>query len=117
MAKPAERDQEEEVGVERTTGSVYEALGYPDAADMERKSRLVTAINDTLDARGPTQTEAAKVVGMDQPRMSKLLRGRFRGFPTDRLADMLNALGRDVMIVVGGMTTGETRGRTLVAVS
>ena len=116
MAKPTAREPEEESMIE-TTGSVYEALGYPDAAEMERKSRLVTAINDTIDARGITQVEAAKIVGMDQPTLSKLLRGRFRSVSTDKLADMLNALGRDVTIVVGGMTSGESRGRTLVAVS
>lgn len=117
MAKTADRDQKEEVTIETTTGSAYEALDYPDASDMERKSRLVTAINDTIDVKGLTQTEAAKIVGMDQPTLSKLLRGRFRSVSTDRLAGMLNALGRDVTIVVGGMTSGEVRGRTLVAVS
>lgn len=117
MAKTAKREQEEEVMIETTTGSVYHALGYEDADEMERKARLVTAINDTLDVRGLTQTEAAKIVGMDRPTLSKLLRGRFRSVSTDRLAAMLNALGRDVTIVVGGMTSGEVQGRTLVAVS
>ncbi len=117
MAKATARESEEEATIEATTGSVYHALGYEDADEMERKARLVMAINDTLDAHGLTQAEAAKIVGMDQPTLSKLLRGRFRSVSTDRLAGMLNALGRDVTIVVGGMTEGNVRGRTLVAVS
>ena len=117
MAKATAREPEEEVTMEETTGSVYHALGYEGADEMERKARLVMAINDTLDAQGLTQTEAAKIVGMDQPTISKLLRGRFRSISTDRLVSMLNALGRDVTIVVGGMPTGEGPGRTLVAVS
>lgn len=117
MAKPTVREPEEEVTMEITTGSVYHALGYPDADEMERKARLVMTINDTIDTRRITQKEAAQIVGMDEPTLSKVLRGRFRSVSTDDLARMLNALGRDVTIVVGGMTSGESRGRTLVAVS
>ena len=104
--------------VERTEGSVYHALGYEDADEMERKSRLVSSINETIDAMGLTQVQAAEIVGIDQPTLSKLLRGRFRSVSLDKLADMLNALGRDVTIVVGGMPRDKNvRGRTLVAIS
>jgi predicted XRE-type DNA-binding protein len=112
------RNQEEQVTVERTSGSVYHALGYDNADEMERKVRLVSAINDTIDARGMTQVRAAEVVGMDQPTLSKLLRGRFRSISTDTLSDMLDALGRDVTIVIGAMPQSEeVRGRTVVAIS
>ena len=104
--------------VERTTASVYHALGYENADDMERKARLVMALNDTIEARGLTQVQAAEIVGMDQPTLSKLVRGRFRSISIEKLADMLNALGRDVTIVVGAMPQDEEdRGRTYVAVS
>ncbi|MGV3613895.1 MAG: helix-turn-helix domain-containing protein [Fimbriimonas sp.] len=106
------------MSVVRTTGSVYHALDLENADDMERKARLVSAINDTIEAMGLTQVQAAEIVGIDQPTLSKLLRGRFRSVSIEKLAHMLNALGRDVTIVVGAMPQHENeRGRTLVAVS
>lgn len=107
---------EEEVKVERTSGSVFEALGYPNAEEMERKSELVSAIAASIEAKGISQVEAARIVGLDQPTLSKLLRGRTRSVSTDKLASILNALGRNVTIVVGEMTVGEEKGRTLVEV-
>jgi len=99
-------------------GSVYHALGMPNADEMEWKARLVSAINDTIASKGLTQVQAAEIVGIDQPTLSKLLRGRFRSVSIDKLADMLNALGRDVTIVVGAISEQEgVRGRTLVALS
>jgi predicted XRE-type DNA-binding protein len=117
--KAKTRGQEETaVTVERTAGSVYHALGYKDADEMERKARLISAINDTIEAKGLTQIEAADIVGMDQPTLSKLLRGRFRSVSIEKLADMLNALGRDVTILVGALPQREdARGRTFVTVS
>lgn len=116
MAK-SKVESEEEVTVERTSGSVYHALGDPNADEMERKARLVSALNDTIVARGLSQVQAAEIVGMDQPTLSKLLRGRFRSVSIERLAEMLNALGRDVTIVVGALSEEHgNRGRTLVAV-
>lgn len=118
MAEADLRKQEDAIEVERTTGSVYHALSYENADDMERKARLVFVINDTIEARGLTQTQTAQIVGMDQPTLAKLLRGRFRNVSIESLAEMLNALGRDVTIVVGAMPQREdARGRTLVAVS
>lgn len=111
-------EEEIEVKVERTSGSVYHALGKPNADELERKARLVSAINDTLNARGLSQMQAAEIVGLDQPTLSKLLRGRFRSVSIEKLAAMLNSLGRDVTIVVGAIHNEEgARGRTLVAIS
>ena len=118
MAKTATREKEEEVTVERTTGSVYHSLGYANADEMVLKASIVSTINDTIKVRGLTQVQDAELVGVDQPTLSKLLRGRFRSVSIDKLAHMLNALGRDVTIVVGAMPQREdARGRTLVAVS
>jgi predicted XRE-type DNA-binding protein len=117
MAKTPARE-EEVVIVERTAGSVYHGLDYANADEMERKALMVSTINDTIEARGLTQVQAAEIVGIDQPTLSKLLRGRFRSVSIEKLANMLNALGRDVTIVVGAMPQNvDTRGRTLVAVS
>lgn len=113
-----EVETENEMTVERTSGSVYHALGHVDADEVERKARLVSAINDTLPARGLSQLQAAEIARIDQPTLSKLLRGRFRSVSFEKLAEMLNSLGRDVTIVVGAIPIqAGARGRTMVAVS
>lgn len=109
-----ENDQDD-VSLERTSGSVFAALGYADPREAERENRLVTALADTIAACGLTQVRAAEIVRMDQPTLSKLLRGRTRSVSTDRLTEMLNALGRDVTIVVGALDgASEARGHTSV---
>jgi len=95
---------------ERTSGSVFAALGYANPEEAERKSQLVSALNDTIEARGLTQVRAASIVGVDQPTLSKILRGRTRSFSTDKLADMLNALGRNVRVVVEELEDTEAEG-------
>jgi len=76
---------------------------------------LVSTIDDTIKVRGLTQIQAAEIVGIDQPTLSKLLRGRFRSISIDKLAEMLNALGRDATIVVKAMPLREdTRGCEMI---
>ncbi len=85
-----------------TVGSenVYADLGYPDADDMLVKARLVAKIAEILKERELTQVEAAGIVGLPQPKLSRLLRGQFRGFSERKLIDCLTRLGSDVRIVV-----------------
>lgn len=80
--------------------NVYADLGYPDADDMLIKARLVTKLAELLKERGFTQIEAARIVGLPQPKLSRLLRGEFRGFSERKLIDCLTRLGSDVRIVV-----------------
>jgi predicted XRE-type DNA-binding protein len=102
-------ERTEQVTVETTLGSVYEALGYPNHEEMVRKATLVNAIGEIMEARGLTQARVAEIAGIDQPTLSKLLRGRFRSISTDKLTDILNALGQSVTVVVSG-TLGEKGG-------
>jgi predicted XRE-type DNA-binding protein len=64
------------------------------------KAQLVSRIAELLAERGMTQTQAATVLGIPQPKLSKMLRGQFRGFSERRLMDCLTQLGQDVQIVV-----------------
>jgi predicted XRE-type DNA-binding protein len=60
----------------------------------------VTRIDAIIRQRRLTQLEAAKVLGLSQPDVSRLLRGNFREYSVDRLLRLLTALGRDVEIVI-----------------
>ncbi len=86
--------------VERGSGNVFADLGFPDADAHLVKAELVGRIDDIVRARGITQTEAARLLGLSQPDVSRLLRGDFREYSLERLFRLLNALGRDIDIVV-----------------
>jgi predicted XRE-type DNA-binding protein len=81
--------------------SAYEELGFLDAREMAVKAKLVMKIAEILRERGWSQQEAAKVLGMTQPKLSKMLRGQFRGVSEIKMMDCLVRLGREVKIVVG----------------
>ena len=88
------------IPVEEGAGNVYADLGYSDSADMLIKARLVTEIAQIINQRGLTQGQAAEILGLTQPKVSKLLQGHFRGISERRLLDCLTRLGRDIRIVV-----------------
>lgn len=98
-----QRTHEEEISDTRVKigeESVYEQLGFKDYKEMETKSILVMEISDAIKKKKLTQTRAAKVLGISQPKLSELLNGRFRGYSVERLMHFLNALDRDVNITV-----------------
>jgi predicted XRE-type DNA-binding protein len=99
---------------EMDTGSVYKALNYADADEMLIKAQLVSKIAEILDRKGLTQTEAASLLGLTQPKLSKLLRGGFRGVSERRLLDCLTRLGRDIEIVVKEPTRSQEHGKLSV---
>ena len=86
--------------IERGSGNVFADLGRPDAETHLLKAKLVTRIDEIIRRRGLTQVEAAKLLGLSQPDVSRLLRGSFREYSVERLLRSLLALGRDVEIVI-----------------
>ena len=84
--------------VERGSGNVFRDLGHPDPQTHLLKAELVTRIDDIIRGRGLKQVEAAKLLGLSQPDVSRLLRGNFRDYSVERLLRLLTALGRDVQI-------------------
>lgn len=84
--------------------NIYEQLGFPDAEAMLVKADLVIKIAEILRERGWSQQQAAKVLGLTQPKLSKMLRGQFRGISEMKMMDCLLRLGRTVKIVVGPET-------------
>ncbi len=98
------------------SGNVFADLGLANAEEMQVKSALVIEIARTIVRRGLTQSAAASLMGIDQPKVSHLLRGRFRGFSIERLTMFLGRLGRDVDIVVRPAKGPRHRGRVRVTV-
>ncbi len=88
------------VKIERGSGNVFADLGLPEAEAHLLKAKLVTRIDKIIRQRGLKQVEAAKLLGLSQPDVSRLLRGSFEEFSMERLLRLLTALGRDVEIVI-----------------
>lgn len=89
-----------ELKIERRGGNVFVDLGLPDAEAHLLKARLVARIDSVIRQRGLKQVDAAKLLGLSQPDVSRLLRGNFQDFSMERLLRLLTALGRDVEILV-----------------
>jgi len=85
---------------EPSTGNVFADLGLADAGEHLVKAGLVVRIDRTIRQRKLTQAAAAQLMGIDQPKISAMLAGRFRGYSVERLMRFLVALGHDVEIVV-----------------
>lgn len=96
----AEAMTKDKVKIKRSSGNVFGDLGLPEADVQLLKADLVTRIDAIIRQRRLTQLEAAKVLGLSQPDVSRLLRGSFREYSVDRLLRLLTALGRDVEIVI-----------------
>lgn len=73
--------------------TAYAQLGFPDADQMLVKAQLVSEIGEILRKRGWSQHEAAKVLGLTQPKLSKMLRGQFRGIGEMKMMDCMARLG------------------------
>lgn len=88
--------------VRRGSGNVFADLGFgaEEAAHLKIRADLMVALTKLLKARGWTQARAATALGVSQPRMSDLMRGRAEKFSIDTLVAMLNHAGARVRIVV-----------------
>jgi predicted XRE-type DNA-binding protein len=86
--------------VRKGSGNVFADLNLPDAEGLNAKAQIAYRICRILEQRKLTQTQAAEVLGIDQPKVSALLRGRLDGFSSDRLFRFLNALDRDIEIAI-----------------
>jgi len=88
------------IEVHEGSANVYRDLGFPDAEEMLVKAQLVSKIREIIQGKGLTQVEAARILGLSQPKLSGILRGQFRGVSERKLIDCLTSVGRDVEIVV-----------------
>ncbi len=86
--------------ITKGSGNVYADLGLADADEMLVKAQLAAKISEIIKLRKLTQTQASALLGMPQPKLSNMLRGRFRGISETKMLECLTLLGRDVQIVV-----------------
>ncbi len=90
----------EGVEVQRSSGNVYADLGLPDAEKLKIKTGLVIEIRKAMRNLGLTQQEAARRMGITQPKVSDMMRGDFSNLSERKLMDCLTRLGYDIEISV-----------------
>ena len=88
------------VEVQRGSGNVYADLGLPDAEKLKIKTGWVIAIRKAMNSLGLTQQEAARRMGITQPKVSDMMRGDFINLSERKLMDCLTRLGYDIEIKV-----------------
>jgi predicted XRE-type DNA-binding protein len=83
-----------------SSGNVFADLNLPKADDLLAKAELAAKIIAETQRRRLTQIQAAKTLGVDQPKISALKRGKLSSFSVERLMRFLLLLGRDIEITV-----------------
>jgi predicted XRE-type DNA-binding protein len=102
------------IDLERSSGNVFADIGLPNPQERLAKADLAIRIAAAIRARRLTQAHAARILRIDQPKISRLLRGQLSGFSAERLMHFLTRLGRDVEIVVKVAPRSRRQGRLRV---
>lgn len=88
----------EEIRFEKNSGNIFKDLGLPDADELFLKAKLGFEVFRIIEDRQLTQVQAAKILGVKQPEISRLKKGKFNHYSVERLLTFLNRLNRDVEI-------------------
>ena len=98
--KKISQQEIDEIEVTPSCGNIFADLGLPHPELALAKATLSIKIEDLIQERGLTQAQAAKLMGLTQPNVSDILRGRLDGYTLDRLVRCLEALDQEIEIVV-----------------
>ncbi len=108
---------------EESSGNVFADLCIENPEETLAKSELARQITKLIKKRKLTQKQASEILGIDQPKISALIRGKLRSFSLERIIRFLNELGQDVRIMVtpsqsmvrGSTWIGESYSNTRIA--
>lgn len=103
--------------VEPGSGNVFADLGLKDAEELLLKAKLATEISQLIQKKGWTQSQTAERIRLDQPKVSRLLRGQLSGFSVDRLFAILNRLGHSVEVRISAKERAPEKSHTRVLIS
>jgi len=99
--RQAIRHRSERLRITRGSGNVFRDLGFgrAEAENLRLRSELMRRIEAHYRASGMTQAAAAKALGLTQPRLNALLKGRFHQFSLDALVNIASNAGINVRLV------------------
>ena len=110
-------EQDDAVPITESSGNVFADLGLPNPEEDLLKAQLLGQIQRFMRQKKLTQAELAVLVGLDQPKVSRLLRGRLADFSVERLLTVLNRLGHRVEVHISSEEVVPEAAQTLVLVS
>lgn len=105
----------EDIKFQDGSDNVFADIGVREPKDSLLRAQLVKKIAEVIERKKLNQTQIARILGVDQPKVSKLVRGRISGFTSDRLLRFLTALGCDVEIEFKEKSADRARGKLIVA--
>ena len=95
------------------TDNVLSDLGFEDAEELSAKANLAIKLNELIDKRGLSQTEAANITGMTQPKVSQVRHYKLQNISLERLMQALVSLDQQVEIVVRQARRAQSAGITV----
>ena len=98
MAQKNQKINLEEIEFSIGSGNVYADFGLPNATEAKAKAELAILIAEIIKDKGITQNQAAQLMNIDQPKVSKIVRGLLSEFSIERLLKFILALGFDIEI-------------------
>jgi predicted XRE-type DNA-binding protein len=103
--------------VEIGSGNVFADLGFEDSEERLLKAKLASKIAQLIEKKGWTQAQTAERTALDQPKVSRLLRGQLSGFSADRLFAVLNRLGHSVEVRISAKERAPEKSHTRVMIT
>lgn len=98
--RPPRKRPQRSIAVQESSGNVFADLGVSQSSEAFAKAEIAARIAEAIKKRGLTQVRAAALLHITQADVSDLVRGKLKGFSTERLFRFLNALGKDIEIVI-----------------
>ena len=98
--------------VEYGSDNIFADLHFANPEEHLAKAKLAVQVVEIIRQRRLNQTAAAAILGIDQPKVSALMRGQLKNFSLDRLCRFLNHLDKDVDIIVKDKPRSRIRGET-----
>ncbi len=102
--------------VQTSSGNVFTDLGFADSEERLLKAKLASKIAQLIAKRRWTQSQTAERIGLDQPKVSRLLRGQLSGFSVDRLFAVLNRLGHSVEVRISAQAKAPKKSHIRVTI-
>ena len=100
MKRARRKTRSDDSVIAESGANIFADMLLPDAEELHTKVRLAVALYHAIKRRKLKQAEAAKILGVAQPKVSALMHGKLNGFSVQKLIEFLTALNHDVDIVV-----------------
>ncbi len=100
--------------IHRGSGNVFADMGVAHPERVLARAQIMFRISEIIKERGLTQKKAAKLLDLPQSKVSSLVNGKLSMFSLDHLFELLNALDRDVEIIIKPKTREEKYATTQV---